>query len=763
MLAVATRSGISLFNSASLQIPLSSFPVSSSLECSANAWSPDNSQLYLANSTCIKKYTPSESLLEEVYSGSYPVTCLAVKSESNTVFFAAGNKVWSVDCAFSPGKAISLLEAHKSPVTAISISNDCTLLASVSTSAVLVHNLSLSSHTLLRGLPDGKVVTCCMFHQHSRTRLLLGVGKEVVIYDSTRPSGPLKLIRIPGSSLGNIVGIAASPFSKTLVTAATSNGDVALVDLDKDNGILKTVNVQTSLTSCAFTAEGAAIYLGTDNGKLMILDLRALEKEPKSIIIGDGDSPITAINVQKKSTDAKVKTAPPELLKPRTSTRVPSTSSSPARARSKAGSIGAGVKSPARVTVASKLRGQSRVTPEKKLFSPVRSPLTENRNLGLGAQLTNSRSPTLPRCFEALRLEKSENEAENCEIETRPPSAMSRKSTEQANATHCIKPSSSLSNNIGRNAMGVESRPPESISGRFAAIRTRSGSTPDGGSKAAGHVSSTTRRVVPESHGGSASISQRVTRSTLSCTGRSRVSSSKLSSRAASGTQQRKERHSATPNKDGDSSEMLSPDLPREPVTPISLGKNRKNAPKAIAESTGTGVLGSPEVARWAKGDSWKGKEKEVEVKKARFLRHQEGADSDCESDDIEAEAGFEILANKERDNAREQELSMQISPRRPTAPPTWLPSPHRPSAASLNMNAAAQDFFRNIVRDVMYDFQRETKAEMTGLHLDLVRMGRGWRRELREVLEESGGEIRQLREENKRLREENERLRRGY
>jgi protein NEDD1 len=65
---------------------------------------------------------------------------------------------------------------------------------------------------------------------------LLGVGREVVIYDSTRPSGPLRMIRIPGSSSGNIVSMAASPFSKSLVAAATSNGDIALVDLDKDNG-----------------------------------------------------------------------------------------------------------------------------------------------------------------------------------------------------------------------------------------------------------------------------------------------------------------------------------------------------------------------------------------------------------------------------------------------------------------------------------------------------------------------------------------------
>ncbi|KAF8844560.1 WD40 repeat-like protein [Paxillus ammoniavirescens] len=771
MLAIVTRSGTSLVDPSSLKDPSSSFPVSGSLECSANAWSPDNSQLYLASSTSIKRYTPSESLLEEVYSGSNPVTCLAVKAGSSIVFFAAANKVWSVDCALSPGKASSFLEPHRSPVTTISMSNDGTLLASVSTSAVLVHNLTLSSHTLLRGLPDGKVVTCCMFHQHSRTRLLLGVGREVIIYDSTRPSGPLRMIRIPGSSSGNIVSIAASPFSKSLVAAATSNGDIALVDLDKDNGILKSVNVQTSLTSCAFTTEGAAIYLGTGNGRLMTLDLRALEKEPKSVIIGDGDSPIKAINVQKKSksnpTDTKVKSAlatakkmSPEL----TPTRVARVSSSPARARSKVGSVGAGVKSPARVTVASKLRGRSGVTP-RKLLSPVRSPLSDNRNLGLGAQLSNSRSPTSSRGFEALRLEKGGKEGKNREIKTRSSSAMSRKSTEQANATHSSKPISSLLEKPAKDAKAclvVESGLPESISGHFAAARTRSGSTLDGGPKEAGQISST-RRVVSESHSGSSSAVQRVTRSTSSATAGSRVSS-KLSSRVASSTQ-RKEQRSATPDNDEDRTDVSSPDLPRDPVTPIPLGKNRTKTPVTNATSTGMGVLGlgSPEVARWAKDNHWKGKEKEVGVKKARFLRHQGIAESDRESDDSQAETGSERLNDEERDNAREQELSMQVSPRRPTAPPTWLPSPHRPSTANLNMNAAAQDFLRNIVRDVMYDFQRETKAEMMGLHLDLVRMGRGWRRELREVLEESGGEIQQLREENKRLREENERLRRGY
>ncbi|KIJ69191.1 hypothetical protein HYDPIDRAFT_144970 [Hydnomerulius pinastri MD-312] len=752
MLAVATGNGTCLVDPASLKNPSNSFPTSSSLECTANAWSSDNSQLYLAHSTYIKRYTPSEGLLEEVYSGSDPVTSLIAKGKGSTIFFAAANGVRSLDCTPSPGKVLSTLEPHKSSISALSISNDSTLLASMSESAVFVHNLTLSSHVSLRGLPAGKAVTCCMFHLHSRTRLLVGVGRDVLVYDTTRPSGPLKTVHIPGGSAGHVVALTASPFSKTLLAVATSNGDVTLVDLDKDKGILKTVDVKTALTSCAFTAEGAAIYLGTRSGTLLILDLRALEKEPKSVVIGDGDSPIQAINVQKKSkintSDTKVKPSrdttkkasgpSPELVEPRVLTRTTSVTSSPTRARSKAGSIGAGVRSPAHVPVASKLRGGGGggVTPKKKLFSPSRSPLTENRNFGLNAQPANSRS-----------------------------------SVDQVTATQRENPSSSSPSKPGRSTkgrLGVRAEPHESISGHLAAMRTRSGSKLDFGTKQTGGISPNGRRVVSESHNGSSSRRGFATSASSSAVG-TKEPSSKRTSHVAQGPESTQQVHqrSITPENDDDRTDLSSPDLPRDPVTPISLGK-KKSKTGVSTGSIGMGVpgLGSPEVAKWARGGDPKGKGKEVEVKKARFLRPEGDAESDGETDDGEATSDFEAVnedPNEERDKARDKELSMQVSPRRPTAPPTWLPSPHRPSQANLNMNATAQDFLRNIVRDVMYDFQRETKAEMMGLHLDLVRMGRGWRRELREVMEEWGGEAEQLREENKRLREENERLRRGY
>lgn len=293
-------------------------------------------------------------------------------------------------------------------------------------------------------------------------------------------------------------------------------------------------------------------------------------------------------------------------------------------------------------------------------------------------------------------------------------------------------------------------------------MRVPSGPTLNGGAKDDGdRPKTTTRRVISESVG--ATSKGRKHRSTSSVNPQSKVSS-----RTVDGVVRVQQAHaggSTTPEHGDDRLDLSFPELPCEPVTPISSENNATKTPLASMAGTGTGILGltGPEVAKWAKGESQKGKGKEkvIEVKKTRFSQHPDAKDSGG-SDESEDEGGPEILVN-EQNGERAQELSLQVSPRRPTAPPTWLQSPHRPSAASLNMNAAAQDFLRSIVHDVMYESQRETKAELMGLHLDLVRMGRGWKQELREIMEEWSGEIQELKAENKRLKEENQRLRRGY
>jgi protein NEDD1 len=198
----------------------------------------------------------------------------------------------------------------------------------------------------------------------------------------------------------------------------------------------------------------------------------------------------------------------------------------------------------------------------------------------------------------------------------------------------------------------------------------------------------------------------------------------------------------------------VSPDLPDihgEPITPVPMAKKR----------IGISVLGlgTPEVDQWIRAGMGEVEEKSNE--KGKRKAKTVGFMDESESED---EDGLPDLAERHK-----RDLTMQISPRRSTdvggpVSTSWPSTPlHPPVPGSGSPAGGAHDLLRTIVRDVMYDFQRETKAEMMGLHLDLVRMGRGWKRELRDLMGEYVGDLKDLREENRRLREENERLRRGY
>jgi len=219
----------------------------------------------------------------------------------------------------------------------------------------------------------------------------------------------------------------------------------------------------------------------------------------------------------------------------------------------------------------------------------------------------------------------------------------------------------------------------------------------------------------------------------------------------------------------GASSRTPSPELLNslEPLTPeFKRQKNKKSTMKVLG-------LGTPEVERWinaGKGLEEKSKDDDAEGKpKTVYFKDEVNQDED--SEEVE-----ELMQ-------RTRKLSRQISPRRPvpsasgsTVDP-WMnlavnspahsaiSHPANTSAASGSpaANSTAHDLLKTIVQDVMFDFQRETKAEMMGLHLDLLRMGRSWKAELRSLMDEYVGDLREMRDENERLRKENERLKRSW
>ncbi len=62
--------------------------------------------------------------------------------------------------------------------------------------------------------------------------------------------------------------------------------------------LFRALNLKEPLTTIAFSPEGAAIYLGTENGRLLIQDLRSLDKVPLSTVVSESGNPIRTLTVQ---------------------------------------------------------------------------------------------------------------------------------------------------------------------------------------------------------------------------------------------------------------------------------------------------------------------------------------------------------------------------------------------------------------------------------------------------------------------------------
>ncbi|EAU80615.2 hypothetical protein CC1G_10182 [Coprinopsis cinerea okayama7 len=658
----------------------------------ATCWRPDNTALDLCSSTTLYRYSPVSNVVKDMYTSQNTLSCLATKDKTTT-FIGEGNVVQVLDCSDGKARVTSTFSNHKSPIHSLSLNNDASILASASPTAVYIHNLSTGSHTALRGVnPNGQRVTTCSFHPHTRTRLLVGTKKSVIVYDTIRSSGPAKSISLPDAVLGDVVSVSSSPFSKTLIAAATSEGFVVLLDLEKEKSISRTINLKLPVTSMDFSPEGAAIFVGTQTGNLVVLQLRTLDKPPR--VISVGTSRIETISVQRKAvtkseptprttSDRRALLSRKPALSPIQTTRsaAPASTSSVARRR------------PLRETGSAKSPATKSQSPTSTDEISVELDTIGTRHLAVAKsplKVAPSRSPT----------------SRSSPVLSRP----TRSSTISISSAFAARTSPVLSRptraSTISSAAGVGPNPSAAASSRPRA--------PSGSGKP----------IASSSRPSSSATSHRVTSSS------SRPSSSSTSDKVSPSTR------ATTPD-------FANVVVDTAPITPLR------------AKHPALGLLGTPDEEDEYLTRS-KGKGRSVEF-------HNAFDDDEEEEDEDKENRGPTILPL--RDSTR---LTLQVSPvRRPMATNTsgatmnsWT-SPVRPSAQPPP-GAAAHDLLKSIVQDVMYDYQKQTKADIEGLHLDLLRVGRSWKAELRELMEEYVGDLNDLREENRRLREENERLRRG-
>jgi protein NEDD1 len=294
MLAISTTSSLALLPASSLKHPPKSvkqtYTFPSASPPTAIAWSSDNASLFATSTSSLTHFTASGDLTAviPVHDGAEN---LLIKDKSALLFSITGTSKIHIRSVSNPEKTAQVIDTHKAPkvITSLALSNDGSLLVSTCATGVHVHNLTLNSHTVLRGIPAG-VITTSAFHPHARTRLLLGIGAQLVVYDTTRLSGPSKVISISvdGGTPGHVVDIACSPFSKTLVGVGMSGGWVGLVDLDKEKALFRVLPTYAPLTALVFTPNGASLAAGTENGKVMLIDLRALDRPAATFCIGEG-------------------------------------------------------------------------------------------------------------------------------------------------------------------------------------------------------------------------------------------------------------------------------------------------------------------------------------------------------------------------------------------------------------------------------------------------------------------------------------------
>ncbi|KAF8651158.1 hypothetical protein AX16_004837 [Volvariella volvacea WC 439] len=786
MLAITTTNGLTVIEPASLkktsqlqeQHTLTASPTSSS-------WTSSGAALFISSSHQIHRFDHSQRQLIKLYhSLGDKHIAHAIAKDSNTIIFSVGELIHILNCNSESTPSISQsFNSHTSPITSLSLSNDDTLLASTSTGVVHVHNLTLGSHTILRGLKfpptSNQAIDVCVFHPHTSTKLLVAFGHQLAVYDTTKPLAPSRVIGLTGFT-SRVVSVTCSPFSKTLVAVASADGTVGLVDLEKEKGLFRTLDTGVAITACEFSPEGALIYVGTELGKLLIIDLRGLEKPPREIEVSESGSSIQTISVQRKpkSSGGDSNSSRPGTI---TKSTVQLENRKPTSTRKVSSPVSKTPVSPARTT-----RSNRTVSPIGSISSPRRVPLSRKEsssNVPVSPTIARRGMITIDEKKRRVVSPISKDVGRDVnkhgvlpDIKISMPATQILKSPKASAKSSMHARENNVSGDILAGAPNNEAAPRRvrvapstllnagltarkaSAPGRLSPIPPASGGDPLVETDAmtrprASSMVSDARSARPSSRAGTtmpqvveAPTSDLMSRVMALDTGSGLQRTDSMSSgRTTSTKSSSRTRALATPSPDllgldEDDPTIRRQQRPKSPVTPPSREKRAKpNVLKAInGKEKGRG----------------KGKEKSVVF--------EDGLHDEDEEDEHDQEY--------QREREREQGMAMQLSPLRPghssassATTNMWLPSPLRnPGGGGGGGANPAHALLKGLVRDAMYEYQEETRSQLLGMHMDLIRMNTGFKQEFRGIMEEYLGELKELREENKRLREENEKLRRS-
>ncbi|KAF9968120.1 Protein nedd1 [Mortierella alpina] len=274
-------------------------------EVSSLKWSPDNTMLAVeSRDGRISLHDSRGRLQESLVTDPVPEESRAGNNrcaiswapKPQRLYLAHGRKVMTWDAVQR-----RLIEAFEtgSRINALAINADDTLLALGQNNGSLeVVNRTSGSGAKL-DTPVPLVMSRIEYSVFNRS-VLGGVGSDGILRLWDTGSNGTTAVYHSFASTHDlpISGMAFSPFNRYLICTTGLDKRYALYDVEKKNVVKSTVT-DYALTSVSFKNDGISMAFGTDQGKVLLYDLRSTSR-PISVVDTQIDAPITAIQFQGK-------------------------------------------------------------------------------------------------------------------------------------------------------------------------------------------------------------------------------------------------------------------------------------------------------------------------------------------------------------------------------------------------------------------------------------------------------------------------------
>jgi WD40 repeat protein len=185
------------------------------------------------------------------------------------------------------------------------LSNDKDLLSMVTPNHIQIKHLSTDNSFTLAPGHSPINFGLSQFHPKRQSTLVVASDAQLFVFDTRKPSSPTKVI--PLRVKQKIIGLAFIPNSKCPVAIAFQDGDVHLIDLEKDKlsvysfsdilhaqlsdklfSLIRKIEFKRRLCSLDTSSDGNWVLVGTEDGHILMQDIRVPGRSIRSLVVDSG-------------------------------------------------------------------------------------------------------------------------------------------------------------------------------------------------------------------------------------------------------------------------------------------------------------------------------------------------------------------------------------------------------------------------------------------------------------------------------------------